>query len=297
MLHVLALVGVLSISFSAVFVRLASVSPVTATFFRTVYALPILAGTWLATRREDRRGARARWLAIASGLILAFDLDLWHESIALIGAGLGTVIANVQVVFVALAAWALYGERPTRRTAAIIGLVLAGVALTSGLARHDAYGASPVAGAALGALSGVSYAAYLLVFRASNRILAPAAGPLLDTTIGAAIGALVSAPFDPHFVLRPAWPAHGWLILLALGSQVLGWWFIATALPRLPAVETSIMLLGQPVFAVIWGVLFFSEKLSVLQWIGAAVVLGGVAGLSVGGAVGKPRAPVALDAG
>lgn len=285
MLHVLALLGVLSISFSAVFVRLASVSPVTATFFRTVYALPILAVAWLATRREDRRGARARALAIGSGLILALDLDLWHESIALIGAGLGTVIANVQVVFVALAAWALYGERPTRRTTAIVGVVLAGVALTSGLARHDAYGARPVLGAMLGLLSGVSYAVYLLVFRASNKVLAPTAGPLLDTTLGAALGAVVSIAADPHFVLRPFWPAHLWLVLLALGSQVFGWWFIATALPRLPAVETSILLLGQPVFAVIWGVLFFAEKLSVLQWMGAVLVLSGVAALSTGGVV------------
>jgi drug/metabolite transporter (DMT)-like permease len=56
---------------------------------------------------------------------------------------------------------------------------------------------------------------------------------------------------------------------------------IATALPRLPTVETSIMLLVQPIFAVIWGVLFFDERLSPIQWIGTALVLIGVATLSV----------------
>ena len=47
MIHLLALVGVLSISFSAVFIRLALVSPVTATFYRGAYAVPVLALVWL----------------------------------------------------------------------------------------------------------------------------------------------------------------------------------------------------------------------------------------------------------
>jgi len=103
MLHLIVCLGVLSISFSAVFVRLAAVSPVTATFYRAAYAAPVLVVIWLIERSEDRRGTRERWLAIGSGVILAVDLALWHESIALVGAGLGTVIANVQVVFVAVA--------------------------------------------------------------------------------------------------------------------------------------------------------------------------------------------------
>jgi len=276
MLHLLALVGVLCISFSAVFIRLARVSPVTATFFRAAYALPILIPAWLVVRRRDRRLASARWLAIASGLLLALDLNLWHASIAFIGAGLSTVVANVQVVFVAFAAWALYGERPTSRTMAIIAVVLLGVALTSGLARTDAYGDNPTAGATLALLAGLTYAGYLLVFRQSNRELAPTAGPLLDTTLGAAAGALLFVPLDAHFSMRFVWPAHMWLALLALGSQVVGWWLISMALPRLPAVETSIMLLGQPVGAIIWGVLWFDERLSVIQWAGAALVVGGV---------------------
>lgn len=276
MIHVLALIGVISISFSAVFVRLASVSPVTATFYRAAYAAPVLALLWAFKRRDDRRTRREHALAFASGLILSVDLALWHESIALVGAGLGTVIANVQVVFVAALAWALYGERPSRRTLALIAAVLAGVALTSGLARPDAYGASPMAGVAFGLGSGVCYAAFLLVFRASNRSLAPTAGPLLDSTLGTVVGALGCALFDRHFALAPVWPAHGWLIMLALVSQVFGWMLIATALPRLPAVETSVLLLGQPVCSVLWGVVFFAERLSPLQWSGAAIVLAGV---------------------
>ena len=276
MIHLLALAGVLSISFSAVFVRLASVSPVTTTFFRALYALPLLGGLWMLRRRDDRRPPSDRWLAFGSGLILTLDLNFWHESIALIGAGLGTVIANVQVVFVALASWVLYRERPHARTMLMIAVILIGVALTSGLARHDAYGSAPVAGAALGVLAGACYAVFLLTFRAASLRESSPFGVQLDSTMGMAVGALACAPFDGHFALTPAWPAHGWLLLLALVSQVVGWLLIATAMPRLRPLETSILLLGQPVVTIFWGVLFFGERLSALQWIGTAVVLSGV---------------------
>lgn len=279
-LHLLALLGVVSISFSAIFVRLASVSPVTATFFRAAYAVPALLAIWIPQRGKDDRSRRERAIAVASGAVLALDLTLWHESIALVGAGLGTVIANVQVVFVAVAGWALYGERPTPRVVVIIAAVLAGVSLTSGLARHDAYGANPALGAVLGVLAGVTYAAFLLLFRSATQSLAPTAGPLLDSTLGTVAGALAFAAFDPHFSLVPSWPAHGWLVSLALVSQVTGWLLIATALPRLPAIETSVLLLGQPVLAVVWGFLWFAERLSPIQWAGSALVLAGVAAMS-----------------
>jgi drug/metabolite transporter (DMT)-like permease len=280
MIHLLALVGVLTISFSAIFVRLAAVSPVTATFYRAAYALPILVLIWLAQRRADRRSARERWLALASGLILAVDLALWHESIALVGAGLGTVIANVQVVFVAVAAWWLFGERPTRGRILVIAVVLSGVALTSGLARHDAYGSRPVAGAVIGLLAGLFYAAFLLVYREANRTPGPRSGPLMDSTLGMIGGAVVCAIFDRHFTFTPGRTAHLWLLLLAIGSQVIGWLLIGRALPELPVIETSILLLGQPIFTVLWGVWFFDERLSTLQWLGSAIVLAGVATLS-----------------
>ena len=288
MLHLLALLGVVGISFSAVFVRLAAVSPVTSAFYRAAYAVPVLVALRAVAHRPDERSTRARALACASGLFLALDLGLWHESIALVGVGLATVVPNVQVVVVALAATVLYGERLTARTVGMIGATLTGIVMISGLARADAFGVSPVLGILFGAGAGVSYAAYILMFRASNRSLAPTAGPLLDATVGVLVGSLLCAPFDHGFSFTPTWPSHGWLVLLAMVSQVVGWMCIATALPRLRATEGSILLLVQPVFALVWGVVFFGERLSLVQWAGAALVLASVGGLA--------RRPVARPA-
>ena len=109
-----------------------------------------------------------------------------------------------------------------------------------------------------------------------------------------AIGAVLSAGFDPQFTLAVSSQAHLWLLALALVSQVMGWLLIAIALPRLPSVETSVLLLVQPVFAIAWGVLFFAERLSSVQWIGSAIVLAGVAVLSMSG-VAPAIAPVHDD--
>ena len=91
--------------------------------------------------------------------------------------------------------------------------------------------------------------------------------------------------FEPSFQLTPTWPAHGWLLALALGSQVIGWLLIAIALPRLAALETSVLLLLQPALTVLWANLIFSEHLSNLQWVGVLLVLGGVAVVSMRGSV------------
>jgi len=71
----------------------------------------------------------------------------------------------------------------------------------------------------------------------------------------------------------PGWPGVGWLIVLALTSQVIGWLLIMTSLPRLPAAITSLTLTVQPVGSVVLAALILSEAPSALQLAGVAVVL------------------------
>lgn len=297
MIRLIALLGALCISFSAIWVGLAGVAPATAAFFRTAYAVPVLLLIWWVYRRKDKRPAKERWLAFSAGVLLALDFTLWHHAIELIGAGLSTVLANTQVIFVGLLAWLLYRERPTRFALLAVPLVFAGIVLVSGLGRADAYGTNPVAGVAFGVLTGIAYTGFLLIFRASNRGLSPPAGPLLDATLGATAGSILIGVFlDPNFELSVHWPAHLWLLALALGSQVIGWLCIATALPRLPALETSIVLLIQPMASVLWGYLIFAEYLSLIQWLGVFLVLAGVGALSLVGSVERPaQAATAVD--
>ena len=293
MTHLSALAGIVAISFSAIFVRLADVSPTTAALFRTSYAIPLLLAIHLAGRHRRRR--RDRLLAFFAGVLLATDLAMWHTAIEYIGAGLATVVANVQVVWVGIVAWVVYREKPTTTAFAVVPLVLMGIALIGGLGREDAFGDRPLLGAVLATGASVTYSGFLLLFRASNRVLGPTAGPLLDACAGASLAMLLMAPFDSGFSAAITWPAHGWLIALAVVAQVFGWLMIAGALPRLPALETSIMLLVQPALTIVWARLIFTENLSAVQWAGVAVVMVGVAAAGARGSVRRQPGEAVAD--
>ena len=282
------LVGAVAIAFSGVLFRLAHVSPSTGAFYRCVWALPPL---WLLAHLERRRygppARRASALAWIAGAFFAADLVLWHNSIEQVGAGLATVLGNTQVVLVGLLAWALLGERPQRSSLAAIPVVAFGVVLISGALEQGAYGSNPPLGALYGVLTGIAYSGFLLVLREGSRDLRRPAGPLFTATLASALGCAAIGAAVGDLDLTPSWAATGWLVLLALSSQVLGWLLISTSLPRLPAVVTSILLTLQPVCSVVFAALLVDESPSLLQLAGAACILAGLIVATVG------RRPVA----
>ena len=273
----LGALGALAIAFSGIFVRLSEVTPTTSAIFRCAYAVPVLA--LLAARERRTHGARDRTqrkLSLMAGVAFAIDLIAWHYAIEVVGAGLATVLANVQVVFVGVVAWAALGERPSRATLSAIPVMLGGVVLISGVVGVGAYGSNPALGALLGLIAAVAYSGFLLLLRSGNHDQQHRAGALLDATAIAGIGAVIAGAVAGDAALVPTWPAHGWLVLLALNSQVLGWLLISYALPRLPAVVTSVLLLLQPVGAVLLGMVLLAEAPSVVQLTGVGLVLAGI---------------------
>lgn len=272
-----ALSGAVLISFSAISYGLSGAGPITGAFYREAYAVPVLAALWLMRRSADHRPPSRRWIALGAGLVLAGDTVTWHFSIDFIGAGLATLIANTAVIFVAIGAWVILGEKPLPSTMAAIPIILLGVALVSGVGQADAFGADPLRGTLLALLAAFFYAAFMLAFRFSNDSQAPAVGPLLESTFGAMVTILIINVFTDSIDFGFEWPSHGWLIALALGSQVAGWLLIGYALPRLPAVETATIILLQPALTMLWAALIFDERPSPIQILGAVIVLAGVA--------------------
>ena len=80
----------------------------------------------------------------------------------------------------------------------------------------------------------------------------------------------------------PGWKAQGYLLLLALSSQVLGWLLISITLPRLPAALTSVLLTFQPVLSVLFAWAILGESPSALQLGGVALILCGLLIVSAG---------------
>jgi drug/metabolite transporter (DMT)-like permease len=258
-------------------VRLADLPPSTTALYRCAYALPVLLALALWERRRygprGRRSLAFSWLA---GGFFAADLVLWHHAIAAVGAGLGTVLANMQVVLVGLAAWAVLKERPEARVLAAVPVVLAGVVLISGVLGADAYGDDPLLGVVFGLGTGIAYSGFLLVLREGNRDVRRPGGPLFDATLASAIAIVPVGWALGELKLEPTWPEHAWLVTLALTAQVLGWLLISIALPRVPAVLTSVVLTFQPVVSVALAIVLLDESPSPVQLAGIAVVIAGI---------------------
>ena len=293
----IALAGAVAISFSPVFYIYSDTNPSTGAFFRMLYALPALALLAYLVRKSDTRSSRTRWTAFGAGLILAPDMLSYHSSMIFIGIGIATLIGNSQVIIVTLASWKLFGEKPNQAILISLPVVIIGLALISGLADTDPYGEDPVKGVVFGTMAAFFYSSFLILFRYSNRELAPSSSVQLDATAGAALGLLVlgllplsSMAIEP-LELQPTWPGHGWLIVLAILCQVAGWLAIAHALPRLPAAHTSFAILLQPVLTLIWGyVILHQEGHSQNQVIGIFLVLAAIMAVTLYGSASSSEA-------
>jgi len=284
----LAGLGAACISASGILIKLADTGAATAAFYRCLLALPLLVA--LAVVEQRRRGPRPRAIragAFVAGLVLSVDLVLWNHAIAEVGAGVATVLGNLQVLFVALAAWMLLAERPHRTFLIALPVVLAGVVLVSGLVDSTTGGTHPLAGIGYGMATSVAYATFLLILRRTSAGTPHVAGPLAEATTGAALGALLLGLVFGGFQWQIGWPTFGWLLLLSVSSQTIGWLLITSSLPRLPAAISSLTLLLQPAAAMLLAAIVLSERPTLAQIAGAVVVCTGV--LTVSLTASSPR--------
>ena len=293
----IALIGAAVISFSPVFYIYSDTNPSTGAFFRMLYALPALALLTFIIRKSDTRSSQMRWMAFGAGLLLAPDMLSYHISMIFIGIGIATLIGNSQVIIVTLVSWKLFGEKPNPAILISLPIVMIGLALISGVFDSEPYGEDPVKGVIFGVATAFFYSAFLILFRYCNKELAPVSSVQFDATAGAAIGLLVLGILPLSRVaiepinFQPSWPGHGWLILLALLSQVGGWLAVAYSLPRLPAAHTSFAILLQPVLTLVWGFLILEQDgYSKNQIIGMILVLAAIISVTIYGSTVNEKA-------
>jgi drug/metabolite transporter (DMT)-like permease len=268
--------GAACIALSPIWVRLSEVGPTASAFWRVALALPLC---WvlfaLFPAGDPAPGKKQLRLLLMAGLAFAGDLAFWHWSIKFTSIANSTLLANLASIFVTLAAWVLWKQRPTGMFLAGLGTALLGV----GLLVRASLGFSPHAllGDGLGVVTAMFYAWYLLSVKgvrdggaATLTLMA------VTTTITAAI--LLPVALASGEALLPA-TATGWLTLLGLAwiSHTAGQGLIAYALAHLPAAFSSVGLLFQPVMAAMFAWTLLGEPLSALQVAGGMVVLAGIA--------------------
>lgn len=273
--------GATCIALSPIWVRLADVGPTASAFWRVALAVPLL---WILHAAASRRASAApappahRGYLLAAGVAFAGDLAFWHWSIQYTSVANSTLLANLATIFVTLAAWLVWKQRPTRLFLAGLAAALAGVAML--VQTSLAFSPTALLGDALGVVTAMFYAWYLLsVKEIRDRGAATLQLMAVTTTITAAL-LLPVALASAHQSGEPMLPQSlsGWLVLLGLAwvSHSAGQGLIAYALAHLPAAFSSVSLLFQPVMAGVFAWLLLGEPLVALQVAGGAVVLAGI---------------------
>lgn len=277
---VLALAAAL-LGFASILVKASDMGPQAIAFWRLTLGLPVMLG-WLIYDqwRRHKRGEAFVWtppgwkaLGLA-GLCFAGDLAFWHAGIKITTAANATLLANLTPILVAISAWILFGERITR------GFVLAGLlALTGAVCLAGAnlqFAPERLPGDILSALVAVWYTGYLLAVRAARRAGAATVQVMFwSSFVGAPIALLITLG-----VQEPIWPesASDWwpLLILALIVHVGGQGGVAYGLGHTPAALATLIILIQPIVSAAAGWVLFGEAFTLLQWIGAGLVLLGV---------------------
>ena len=280
-----AALGALAISQSSPLAKLSGASPAVVTLFRGAVALPFL--TLLARREGHAPARRDRALAILADGLFALDLQCFHVSIPLLGVALATVVPNAQVFIVGLFA-ALAGERTPGRAILAIPFALLGLLMLARVV--DPFGGGVISTAvvsagsdpAIGVLWGIGaatfYGLYLVITRRISTA-SSAVGPftmLRDSALGTIAVSFAIAALGGTLLPPQLWPGVGWLVLLALMSQVLGYPLINASIPHLPSVVGSLLLFVQPLMTLVAGVLIFGEIPTPGQLVGALILFGGV---------------------
>jgi drug/metabolite transporter (DMT)-like permease len=270
------LAGALCIALSPIWVRVSETGVTASAFWRVALAVPVLWILVIASPRE-RQGTRARaWpLLIAAGFAFAGDLGFWHSSIRLTTVANATLLANLASLFVTLALWLFWRERPSALFLAGLATALGGVVMLVGSSLR--FSASGLVGDALGIVTALFYAAYLI---AVKQLRGRGVGVLWLMAVTSSVTALALLPaaIASGDVLLPQ-TASGWSILLGLAliSHAAGQGLIAYALAHLPASFSAVSLLLQPVLAALFAWTLLGEALGVMQLAGGVVVLTGIA--------------------
>ncbi len=274
-----ALIGLLAgatcIALSPIWVRVSDVGPTASAFWRVALAVPMLWLLFAFTSRHRKTLDKGQYLPLLlAGIAFAGDLVFWHWSIQYTSVANSTLLANLASIFVTLAAWLLWKQRPSGLFLAGLAAALVGVAL---LVRAS-LDSTPRAllGDGLGIVTAMFYAWYLLSVK---DLRDGGAGTLQLMAVTTSVTGFILLPIAiaSGELLLPA-GANGWLVLLGLAwiSHAAGQGLIAYALAHLPAGFSSVGLLFQPVMAALFAWALLGEPLVALQVAGGAVVLAGI---------------------
>lgn len=282
------LLGVLGISWAAIFVRLADEAPaLTIAAYRLLFAAGLLLLFVAFARARGKLSLPPRSslpLLLLSGVFLAGHFWSWFASLERTSVASSVVIVGLQPLLGALIAYAVLSERPSSREYAGLAVAVAGLVCIAAtdLARGIEF--------FIGDLLALLAALFVAVSQTIRRKTRHETGALPYSAVAYTAAAVTL--WLAVLIVRPSisgFAADAWvfIVLLALIPQLVGHTSINWALGHLRVVTVGLAILGEPLLATLYAIPVLGETPPIGVLIGGPLIVAGVA-LGLSGS----RAPV-----
>ena len=267
-------VGVLALSFSAMFVRWADApGPVTA-FYRLFFSIFLLFPFFLPRARKSIAiKTRSVWFPLFAGVFTACDLALWTSSLSYTTAANATLLGNTAPLWVALGAWLILKQQLSKAFWRGLAITLVGALLIMGtdFILHPRFGIGDL----MATFTGFFYGGYYLITEKS-RAHFDSVSHIWLVGVGASL-----SMFIINLVLGyslTGYDTQTWLVFLATAvvSQLIGYMALAYALGHLPASIVAPTMVLQPVVTALLAIPLLREIPTAWQGIGGAIALVGI---------------------
>ena len=269
-------IGVASVSMSAIFVKLANAESAVIAFYRMFFSVLIMSPVFfLKYRSELKQLHRKDWVySTVAGVFLAFHFILWFESLNYTSVASSTVLVTLQPLFAFVGTYIFFKEKVSPQSivagaVAIVGSFLVG------------WGDFRISGSALygDMLALVACAlitGYLLFGQDVRKRLS-----LMTYTMVVYSVSTVCLFFYVLIMGQSFGPYETsdwfWFIMLALVPNLLGHTLFNWSLKWVSTNTISVAILFEPVGAAVLAYFIFAEKLMVSQIVGGLVIVVGIA--------------------
>lgn len=267
------IIGIICISFSPIFVKLAVAPPVASGFYRIFIAWIFLA-PYCIYKKQLKISRNDLVIALIGGVVFGADIAVWNLSLIKISATISTLIANLAPVWVGLISFLILRKRSgvlfwVGTWIAILGMIIL-------VGYQNILHLQFNIGLMYALIASLFYAIYIMITKGILRKISTVAF-MFYNMLGASVFLLLICEYQHNELIHYSTPT--WLYLLGMGliCQLAGWITINYSLNYLEATKVSIALLSQTVIAGIWAMLLLNETLELKEIIGSVIVLTGIA--------------------
>lgn len=270
------LIGVISVSTSAILVKLADADSGVVAFYRMLFSVLLMMPSFLMYSREEIFNiVRKDWIfSIVAGIFLAFHFILWFESLRYTSVASSTVLVTLQPLFAIAGTYFCFKEPIAYKTVISGMIAIAGSVLISWGDFH--VGGMAFYGDILALIACALVTGYMLFGQEVRKRVSLTTYTIIVYTASTIILFFYVLFKGESFGSYPmmSWV---WFALLAIVPNLLGHNLFNWAIKWVSANVISIAILFEPVGASILAYFVFNEHLVVTQVMGGAIVIIGIA--------------------